>query len=245
LAFGTGENPPAVFFDFSRDQLYLGAGNISQEDCIKFLLALDRASVELSAQSQNIQRIAMDELLGLHIAVFDDREYRYLGGRADRLLEMPSFKGLRLITIVRHDGDWDAFLAEVDDNLGEVQSWSICPEGRALEYKPAPWPESSFWQRVFLKIWKNLETLLPRPLTEFEMASTEGISEENIPSGLSQPTDADDPVNLSDERGFTDLSETMGTLKVESMLEDGDKKVRFNFYIFHRLVEQSVLTVPR
>lgn len=142
--FRTGNNPATIYFDFNRDELYFGAGNITREAGLEFFLELDRGSAELSAQSRKIQRIAMDEVLDLHSVFFDDREHNDLGGRADRLLDMPNIQGLHMITLIRHEGYSDAFLAEVDNNPGEVQSWSVCPKGHAMQFSPASWPETSY-----------------------------------------------------------------------------------------------------
>jgi len=223
LAFGTGPNPPNVFFDFSKDEIYLGVGNIHRGVSIEFLLEINRSPL----QSRKIQKITMDEMLDTHFMFFDDRWESVLGEARNRLMDMPAFQGLRLITLVRHRGDSDAFLAEVDRNPGEVQSWSICPEGRATYFRPASCPRNWYWQRQFSEIWENMETLQPFRMGDFAMVYGGDISDGTTISGMSETTDTNGPVHHSEEADSLDPSEDMETLALGDMGEDMDKKVRF------------------
>lgn len=63
-----------------------------------------------------------------------------------------------LTTVVLRDGNSDTFLTEVEDNRGELQAWSVCPDGRAFRWTPDLAPETVVpWEDILLDIWEFSE----------------------------------------------------------------------------------------
>ena len=105
LLFGTGNNPPAIWFDSCVDELYFGVGNIIGDLVADFLT--EYAKNPLPYQ-QRPRRITVDQG-GFFTDVFDSTSGAKLHG--------PDF----LATVVVRSGDSDVFRAEVEYNRGELQ----------------------------------------------------------------------------------------------------------------------------
>jgi hypothetical protein len=164
LAFGTSKHEPAIYFDFSKDELYFGHGNITPDLVIAFMEELSLGSKKSLAQCQKIQKITIDENPRLWDAFFNGEDETLLDGALNRLLDLPGISDLRLLTVVRDYGNSDAFL--VQNNTGEVQAWNVCAEGRVSRWTPTSGDDIIGWERDFVETWKEMETISRKPLID-------------------------------------------------------------------------------